>query len=84
MPRQHARADRLPFGDVALDERLQQMLCARIQHLAIGAATGVARCLYYRAVALRTDVPPAAFGDADRRARASSGRPSADAASAMV
>jgi hypothetical protein len=32
MPRQDARADRLPFGNVALDERLQQMLCAWIQH----------------------------------------------------
>ncbi len=30
--RQHARADRLPVDDVALDERLQQMLGAGIQH----------------------------------------------------
>ena len=32
MPRQRARADRLAVGDVALDQRLQQVLCARIQH----------------------------------------------------
>ena len=32
LPRQHARADRLAVGDVALDQRLQQVLRARIQH----------------------------------------------------
>ena len=32
LPRQHARADRLAVGDIALDQRLQQVLRARVQH----------------------------------------------------
>ena len=32
LPRQRARADRLAVGDVALDQRLEQVLRARVQH----------------------------------------------------
>ena len=34
LPRQHPRPDRLPVGDVALDQRLQKVLRAGVQHAA--------------------------------------------------
>ena len=37
LPRQHARPDGLAIGDVAFDQRLEQMLGARVKHASIYA-----------------------------------------------
>ena len=41
MARQRARADGLPFGNVALDEDFQQVLGARVEHVEPGGTRTV-------------------------------------------
>ena len=68
MARQRARADRLAVGDVALDQRLQQVLRAGIQHLVIRTSRrrdSCAPCLYY--LAARSAIAPRSADRPTRR-----------------